>query len=50
MKFKVEVTIKCPSYWDKSFVERFFYKFLTKEEMTTIKIEEVEEELELKGV
>ncbi len=51
MKFKVEITIKCPTYWTKDNVVRFFFKFLTKEEMETIKVSKVEEEeLELKGV
>ncbi len=48
MKFKVELTITGPSYWTIDHVRRFFYKFLPKAEMETIKITEVEEELELK--
>lgn len=42
MKYKVEIILNCPSYWLVDNVVRFIGKFVTKEELGSIRVSEVE--------
>lgn len=50
MKYKVEITLNCPSYWLVDNVVRFIGKFVTKEELGSIRVVEIAEDaIKLEG-